>query len=68
MEGLSDFLSMGGYGRFIWPSFVLSAVVLGGLLMQSFRFLKSSEQELSALQGAPADENQAQEVVHEAQA
>lgn len=25
---MTDFLSMGGYGAFVWPCFVLAAVVL----------------------------------------
>lgn len=49
-ETFTNFLSMGGYGSFIWAAFGLSAIVLIGLFIQSQRFLKSSEGELNALQ------------------
>ncbi|MFP6710248.1 MAG: heme exporter protein CcmD [Rhodospirillales bacterium] len=52
---MSEFFSMGGYGSFIWAAFGLSAVVLIGLFVQSQRFLKTSEAELSALQDREAD-------------
>ncbi|MCA0240397.1 MAG: heme exporter protein CcmD [Proteobacteria bacterium] len=32
-NSLSDFLSMGGYGLYVWGSFVLTAAVLGGELL-----------------------------------
>ena len=28
MTGLSEFLDMGGYGHFIWPSYAVVAVVM----------------------------------------
>ncbi len=28
---MSDFLSMGGYGGFVWPAYLVSAVTLFGL-------------------------------------
>ncbi|MDZ7627978.1 MAG: heme exporter protein CcmD [Parvularculaceae bacterium] len=30
---MSDFLSMGGYGAFVWPAYAVSAVTLIGLVM-----------------------------------
>ena len=47
---MAEFLSMGGYGSFICSAFGLSAVVLIGILIQSQRFLKTSEAELNSLQ------------------
>jgi len=32
-NSLSDFLSMGGYGLYVWGSFVLTAAVLGWELL-----------------------------------
>ncbi|WP_413206575.1 heme exporter protein CcmD [Rhodospirillum sp. A1_3_36] len=32
---MSDFLSMGGYGAYVWPSFALTAFILVGLLVQT---------------------------------
>ncbi len=49
MEQFSTYLAMGGYGAFIWPSFGISALVLIGLLVESRRFLKSTEAELASL-------------------
>ena len=51
MEQFSTYLAMGGYGAFIWPSFGISALVLIGLLVESRRFLKSTEAELASLRG-----------------
>jgi heme exporter protein CcmD len=45
-----NFLSMDGFGFFIWGAFGLSAIVLISLLIQSQRFLKFSEAELRSLQ------------------
>ena len=53
---MSEFLSMGGYGTFMWAAFGLSTVVLVGLLVQSQRFLKASKAELDALQPDQNDE------------
>lgn len=49
-----NFLSMDGYGSFIWGAFGLSAIVLISLLIQSQRFLKFSEAELRSLQDIEA--------------
>ena len=40
---------MGGYGAFVWPSFVLTVAVLGGLLVASLRSAGARERELAAL-------------------
>jgi len=52
MESFAHFLDMGGYARFVWPSFGLTLIVLVGLLMVSRRALKGAEAELAALQSA----------------
>lgn len=52
MESFAQFLDMGGYARFVWPSFGLTLVVLVGLLIVSWRALKGAEAELAALQSA----------------
>ena len=33
---MSDFFTMGGYGAYVWPAFGFAAVVLLGLLLQSW--------------------------------
>lgn len=57
MENFAQFLEMGGYARFVWPSFGLTFAVLAGLLIASLRTLRRAEAELAALQSADmADE------------
>lgn len=49
MENLQSFLAMGGYAAFIWPSYLISVLVLGGVLFQSSRRMRETERELSTL-------------------
>lgn len=35
MTDLADFLAMGGYAAYVWPSFALTAVVLGAVVIGS---------------------------------
>ena len=46
---LIHYLNMGGYGHFIWSAYGLSAVIIIGLIIQSRRFLKSTEIKLQSL-------------------
>lgn len=46
MNQLTNFLSMNGYGQFIWPAFGISAILLAGILIHSQRFLRHTEKEL----------------------
>ncbi|MDH5748527.1 MAG: heme exporter protein CcmD [Rhodospirillales bacterium] len=48
MESISTFLNMGGHGVFIWPSYLLSALVLILLLVFSLNFRKNMEAALGA--------------------
>jgi len=50
MDALSDILGMGGYGAYVWPAFILAAVVLGGLLVNSVMTLRRREREAQALE------------------
>jgi heme exporter protein D len=59
MEQLSTYLAMSGYGAFIWPSFGISTLVLGGLIIESKRFLKSTEAELAMLRDNVEEEEPA---------
>ncbi len=49
MESVGEFLAMGGYAQFVWPSYGLTAAVLVSLLALSRKFMKSSEAELKRL-------------------
>jgi heme exporter protein D len=52
MERLMDFLSMGGYGAYIWPSYLIAAVVLLWLLIGSLRSVHGLEARLKSLRQA----------------
>ncbi len=52
MEQLAAFLEMGGYGGFVWSAFVVTLVVLVGLLVASVLSLRAREAALTALQHA----------------
>jgi heme exporter protein D len=43
-------LSMGGYGGYVWPAYVLAALVMAGLLAVSLIGARQSEKELARLQ------------------
>jgi len=47
---MQEFLDMGGYAAFIWSCFIVSAVLLVGLLVVSQRQSKSIEATLTALE------------------
>lgn len=58
---MQDFLSMGGYGAYVWPSYGLTAVVMLVLLVASLRGLKSTQTEfdrLKALTGRGGDQQE----------
>ncbi len=48
--GINKFLNMGGYGAFVWPSYIITALVLAAVFIFSRRLLKSRKRELDALQ------------------
>ena len=52
MQRLMDFLSMGGYGAYIWPSYLIAAIVLLALLIGSLRNVRGREARLEALRQA----------------
>lgn len=52
MDLVATFLEMGGYGRFVWPAFAITALVLVALLVQSVRTLKNREAQLAFLRDA----------------
>jgi heme exporter protein D len=53
MDTIAGYFEMGGYAAFVWPAFVLSAVVLAGLLVHAVRALRRSEAALAEI-GASA--------------
>ncbi len=49
---MNEFLSMGGYAAFIWPTYAVAAVVLGGLLGVTWSGMRRREAELQVLRAA----------------
>lgn len=47
---MADFLNMGGYAFFIWPSYILTIVVLVVLGGLAYRFLHAQEKILEELE------------------
>ena len=43
METIAHYLEMGGYAGFVWPAFIISALVLAGVLIHALRALRRSE-------------------------
>ena len=50
-----NFLSMGGYANYVWPSYVLAAVLMVGLLAASIYGARQAEKELGRLQKLRTD-------------
>lgn len=55
MEKLTDVLSMGGYGAYVWPAFLLTALAMLAMAAASVRALKAREGLLAQL-SSPRDE------------
>ncbi len=51
---MSEFLSMGGHGIFIWSAYGVAAAVLGGLLAVSLRNMWRDEATVDALRAERA--------------
>ena len=49
---MQDFLNMGGYAGFVWPSYIIGVGVLVGLYVMTKRSLSASESQLDILQAA----------------
>jgi heme exporter protein D len=47
---MADFLAMGGYAWFVWPSYALAAAILGGMLATSLRRLRRAERRLAEIE------------------
>ena len=40
---MNDFLNMGGYAAFIWPAYLIAAVILVGILAQTIITMRRRE-------------------------
>ena len=52
MMVILSFFSMGGYGEFIWPSYIISLAALVGLAFMSWRWKRTLEAQLRNLDAA----------------
>ncbi len=52
MQDVREFLYMNGYGSYVWPAFILTAVVLAGLLASTLITLRRRERRLAQLESA----------------
>ncbi|MEQ1789698.1 MAG: heme exporter protein CcmD [Rickettsiales bacterium] len=55
MENLTEALGMGGYGVYVWPSFIVAAVVIFAMLMISLRSLRKAQKTLKDLQNSQVE-------------
>ncbi len=49
MEKVAEFFAMGGYAAFVWPAYLITALVLIGLLVHALYTLRRRERRLEAL-------------------
>ncbi len=54
MAAVQTFFSMGGYGAFVWPAYVLTAVVMIWLAAATWTRLRATERALEELKTGPA--------------
>jgi heme exporter protein D len=50
MQGVMQYLAMGGYAAFVWPAYAIATLVLGGLAVQSLRAYRRNMRQLDMLQ------------------
>ena len=55
MNGLAEYLSMGGDGRFIWSAYAVALSVLIGLVVVSVRNYRLRQTELNVLREVDGD-------------
>lgn len=44
-DSIGAFLAMGGYAAYVWPAFAVTALVLGGLWLQSLLALRTAQKQ-----------------------
>lgn len=54
MEQVTEFLQMGGYAAFVWPSLGLTVAIMAGLLIATLRQLRQRQRRLAELEAAGA--------------
>ncbi len=49
MEKITEFLAMGGYGIYVWPSYIIAAAVIVIMAVVTVRSLRQAQKTLSSL-------------------
>ena len=47
---MSDFLAMGGYAAFVWPTWAVSALAIGGLVIHAMLERKAAQDALQRIE------------------
>jgi heme exporter protein D len=50
MSAVAAYFTMGGYASFVWPAYAITAAVLGGLSVHTWRRYRASCEALARLQ------------------
>ncbi|MEO3428014.1 heme exporter protein CcmD [Pelagibius sp. CAU 1746] len=65
MKETTAFLDMGGYAAFVWPSLVVTLVIMAGLLVATLRQLHSRQRRLAELEARGAQRQRRQRPAQE---
>jgi heme exporter protein D len=55
MEKLTEIFAMGGYGAYVWPSFIVAALAMAAMVIASLKSLKRARQALAEVQNAASN-------------
>ena len=55
MDAIKDIISMGGYGGYVWPCYLVTALVMVVMLVASLKFLKTNEATIKSLEPSKED-------------
>lgn len=47
---MNEFFAMGGYAAYVWPSYVIAALAIGGMAIQTIREWRRARDRLRALE------------------
>ncbi len=61
MQSLGNFFAMGGYAVYVWPAFLLTALVMVGQLVTTLHTLHRREAALAALESRQGASRRSQE-------
>jgi heme exporter protein D len=50
MDRIKEFLAMGGYAAYVWPAYLVAALVMAGQVVSTLRALRRREAALAQLE------------------